>query len=424
VIAAPKPADEAERLADLRALKILDTPPEERFDRIVRLAGRIFDVPMAYLSLIDAERQWFKAKCGIPTESTGRDISFCGHAILGRQPLIIPDATQDERFRDNPLVVGEPYIRFYAGHPLAGPGGSNVGTLCLADTRPRSLDDRQRQILRQLAALAEHELKLVNLIEVQRELIETKSALVEAQGRLAEELAQAAAYVRSLLPPRLAGPVRTDWQFVSSSQLGGDVFGYDWIDDRHLSVYLLDVCGHGVGAALLSIAVHTALRRRTLPGIDFGDPSAVLASLNRTFPMEEHDGRFFTIWYGVYDRTGRSLRYASAGHPPALLFNGHGQPPARLGASDLMIGVVPEALYATESRPMSPGSRLYVFSDGVTESPGRNGALLGHDGLAEIIAQASPANGQRLDQVLNHVRCLQGADEFRDDVSLVEVEFD
>jgi sigma-B regulation protein RsbU (phosphoserine phosphatase) len=139
--------------------------------------------------------------------------------------------------------------------------------------------------------------------------------------------------------------------------------------------------------------------------------------------MEEHDGRFFTIWYGVYDQAERSLRYASAGHPPALLFAGPGEAPARLGASEVMIGVVPEADFATEWRRLPAGARLYLFSDGVTEAAGRDGRLLGHDGLVEVIEQTS-ADGPRTDQVLARIRSLQGMDEFRDDFSLVEFVFD
>ena len=116
--------------------KILDTPPEERFDRIVRLARRVFDVPIAYIALVDDDRQWFKARCGIAFDSTGRDVSFCGHTILHDGPLIVPDTHEDERFRDNPLVVNPPYLRFYAGHPLKGQGGYNMGTICLAAPDP------------------------------------------------------------------------------------------------------------------------------------------------------------------------------------------------------------------------------------------------------------------------------------------------
>ena len=112
MLRAPIATDEQDRLADLRALRLLDTPREERFDRIVRIAAQVLDVPIAYIALVDSDRQWFKAQCGLATDETGRDISFCGHAIQQDEPLIIPDARLDPRFHDNPLVTGEPYVRF------------------------------------------------------------------------------------------------------------------------------------------------------------------------------------------------------------------------------------------------------------------------------------------------------------------------
>lgn len=155
---APIPADEQQRLEALRALLILDTPPEERFDRIVEFAAAEFDVPIALISLIDENRQWFKARTGLGVCETPRDISFCGHAIHCDKVLVVPDARVDERFVDNPLVLGEPYIRFYAGAPLIMPDGQAIGTLCLIDTRVRHLDATDLSILSSLRDLAVAEL--------------------------------------------------------------------------------------------------------------------------------------------------------------------------------------------------------------------------------------------------------------------------
>lgn len=423
MIAAPIPAEEAERLADLRELRLLDTAPEERFDRIVELAAQLFDVPIAYIALIDSDRQWFKAKCGLTTDETGREVSFCGHAIMQREPLIIPDARLDERFRDNPLVTGEPYIRFYAGHPLAGRNGRNVGTLCLADRRPRELDRKQLALLGRLAALAEHELRMADVIQTQHELIETRLRLADTQQRLQRELDEAAGYLRSLLPPTLEGPIRTDWAFISSSQLGGDLFGYERLDQDRLAIYLFDVCGHGVGASLLTIAVHDALRRRTLPGSRFDDPASVLRGLNAAFPMSAHNNKFFTIWYGVYDAASHTLRYASGGHPPPLLFEPDRETPAVLDRADFMIGIVSDAEYQTHEQRVPPGSRLYVYSDGAFEVRRRNGSLLMIDGLAAILRDVQPAEPPRVARVVDAIRQEHGAAEFDDDFSLLEVEF-
>lgn len=157
--APPLPKDETQRLQALRELLILDTPPEERFDRVARFAAEEFEVPIALVSLIDENRQWFKARVGLPVCETHRDISFCGHAILQDGIFVIEDALLDARFADNPLVTGEPHIRFYAGAPLRLPGGgAAIGTLCLIDRRPRRLDSIGRAILGTLRDLVVEEL--------------------------------------------------------------------------------------------------------------------------------------------------------------------------------------------------------------------------------------------------------------------------
>jgi hypothetical protein len=157
-VRADTPADEPARLRALRSLGILDTPAEERFDRITRLAAAVFDVPVALISLVDENRQWFKSACGIGVSETPRDQSFCAHAVARRSPLVIPDAMLDERFADNPVVTDLPRVRFYAGQPLFLPDGSCVGTLCILDTRPRDLDAAALDRLKDLADLAREEL--------------------------------------------------------------------------------------------------------------------------------------------------------------------------------------------------------------------------------------------------------------------------
>lgn len=159
--AAPLPDNEAARLAALYELLILDTPPEERFDRIAAFAATEFDVPIVLVTLVDVERQWFKARVGMPLCETGRDISFCAHAILHDGIMVVPDASDDPRFADNPLVTGEPHIRFYAGAPLALPSGARLGTLCLIDRRPRTLDALDLGILGTLRDLVVMELARV-----------------------------------------------------------------------------------------------------------------------------------------------------------------------------------------------------------------------------------------------------------------------
>lgn len=154
----PIPPNETARLAALRELLILDTPPEQRFDRIVEFAANEFEVPTAMVSLVDANRLWFKSKIGLEACEAPRDHAFCAHALLSAEPLLIPDTLEDPRFRDNPNVVGGPHVRFYAGAPLVLPSGLIAGTLCLIDTQPHALDPTDLAILGTLRDLVVTEL--------------------------------------------------------------------------------------------------------------------------------------------------------------------------------------------------------------------------------------------------------------------------
>ena len=180
------PKNEIERLDTLMSLNVLDTPPEERFDRLTRLAKKTLGVPIALVSLVDSDRQWFKSKVGLDACETSRDISFCGHAILKDEVFIIPDATKDERFHDNPLVVDEPNIRFYAGFPLKSINGTNLGTFCVIDRKPRHFNSDEIEVLKDLASMAERELSIVHLATVDdlTKLFNRRGFLMMAQRSL------------------------------------------------------------------------------------------------------------------------------------------------------------------------------------------------------------------------------------------------
>jgi diguanylate cyclase (GGDEF)-like protein/PAS domain S-box-containing protein len=175
MLIAPVPVDEEARLAELRSLEILDTDREERFDRLTRLASRLFGTPIALISLVDADRQWFKSAVGLDERETSRDVSFCAHAIVGRDGFVVPDTATDARFADNPLVTGEPHIRFYAGQPITGPEGHRLGTLCVIDREPRTFSDEDRQLLRDLATIVDRELAGRTLAETLRDLRATEA---------------------------------------------------------------------------------------------------------------------------------------------------------------------------------------------------------------------------------------------------------
>jgi len=236
------------------------------------------------------------------------------------------------------------------------------------------------------------------------------------------ELAEAATYSRAVLPEKFTSPISTDWVFISSSQLGGDSFGYHWLDDDTLSLYLLDVCGHGVGAALLSISVVNVLRISSLSDTNFKDPANVLGNLNAAFPMEHHNDMYFTAWYGVYNRSTGTLRFACGGHPPAVLVepNGNCQ---NLSAKGAVVGAFPKPTYETASVTVAPGSKLYLFSDGTYEIDRPDSTMMTHEEFSLILRESEDRGLSKLESIVAEVRRQQEKDDFADDFSLVEFTF-
>ncbi len=415
MIAPAIPSNDTERLASLRSLGLVDTPPEERFDAVTRLATTIFNLPISYISLVDETRQYLKSRVGLDFCESSRETSFCGHAILENEPLIIPDTTKDERFVGNPQVTGKPFARFYAGLPLRGPGGFNIGTLCLMDTKPREFSAENIKALKELGIIAERELHLGDVIRMQEDLLKTKDALLESQKQVTAQLDEALAYVTSLLPRDMETPVQTSWQFLPSSTLGGDSFGYHWVDPDHFAIYLLDVCGHGVGSALLSVSAMNVLRTQGLPGTDFLEPDKVLTSLNTMFPMEANGGMYFTTWYGVLEVSTGRLRYCAAGHPPAVIVTPDGEL-EMLGEPGLPTGCFEEADYAVSETVFEAGSHLYVFSDGIFEVRLPDDTMGTYDQFVETLRTVPSASG-----IIAAVRSFQQNDAFDDDVSVIKI---
>ncbi len=258
---------------------------------------------------------------------------------------------------------------------------------------------------------------------------EAHAALLESQKRLTEEVAQAARYVESLLPEKLTkGDVLTDWRFVPSAELGGDSFGHHWLDDDHFAFYLLDVSGHGVGAALLSVSAMNALRSQALPNTDFRDPGQVLHALNQAFQMDQQNNLYFTIWYGVFHKPTRSVRYSGGGHPPALLIDGPSPGETKLTMLESkgpMIGAIPELEYGQADAPLGPFAKIYLFSDGAYEIVKTDDQLWPFGDFIAFMGQGpfDDPHAPKMDALIAHDRALMGRDDFADDLSMIELTF-
>jgi sigma-B regulation protein RsbU (phosphoserine phosphatase) len=252
---------------------------------------------------------------------------------------------------------------------------------------------------------------------------EAFAALQKSREVLASDLATASHYVRSILPPPVPeGAIRADWRFIPSASLGGDAFGYHDLDPGHFAVYLLDVCGHGVGAALLSVSALNAIRSEALPQTDFHDPSTVLAALNRAFPMERHNDMFFTAWYGVFDRAGRRLRWAGGGHPPALLVGPDGGRQL-LDSEGPLIGAVEGLEFPAGDVAVPEDARLFVYSDGAFEISRPDGSMWPFPEFVATLAGGVSGGEPPIDALLGRIRELSGEAEFLDDFSMLELVF-
>jgi phosphoserine phosphatase RsbU/P len=249
--------------------------------------------------------------------------------------------------------------------------------------------------------------------------LQTQKEILEA------ELAEAASYVQALLPTPLIGEVSVDARFIPSRQLGGDCFDYFWLDPDYFVMYLLDVSGHGLAAALPSILVLNLLRSQSLPNINFYQPQDVLKGLNDTFQMSSQNEKYFTIWYGVYNRVKRQLTYASAGHPPAVLVNSdpaQGVQVQQLRTPSLPIGMMPEVTFTCNRCLIPKDGTLYVFSDGIYEL---NLAEQEGWGLDEFIHLLTHFDAKfDLDSILKQVQQVNITNTFQDDVSLLKIQFD
>lgn len=251
---------------------------------------------------------------------------------------------------------------------------------------------------------------------------------------LEAELAEAAAYVRALLPSPLQGSVQIESRFIPCSQLGGDCFDYFWLDPDYLVMYLLDVSGHGLGAALPSSLVLNLLRSRSLPTVNFYQPHDVLQGLNEAFQMSHQNQKYLTIWYGVYNLSKRQLTYASAGHPPAILIypsevGSEGDPEGgsltvdRLRTPNVPIGILPDPVYVSDRTVIPPRSTLYIFSDGIYEvNPAEQLVNWGLEKFIQLLVNLDLQVD--LETVLEQVQKSSKISAFSDDLSLLQAYFE
>ncbi|MFN2350597.1 MAG: SpoIIE family protein phosphatase [Kiritimatiellia bacterium] len=354
--------------------------------------------------------------CSDPADAMRQALEFTPTVIL--QDLVMPGIdglTMVNNYRAQPATKDVPLIMLSTREEPA----------IKAEAFARGANDylvKLPDVVELVARIRHHSRGYINL----QQRNAAHQALLASQQALAAELAEAAAYVQSLLPvPWEQGPIQANWRFIPSAQLGGDAFGYHQLDEQHYSFYLLDVCGHGVGAALLSISAMNVLRARSLPDTDFHDPGRTLSALNEAFLMEKHNDMYFTIWYGVYNRGTGELQYSSAGHPPALLMHpaDNNLRISELRTPGMVLGGMPGTTYRNASCQIAPGDSLFMLSDGVYEITRQDDTMWTFQEFVEFMQTAATQHRPEIDDLIQQVHALHGSDTLEDDFSIVKIIF-
>ena len=241
--------------------------------------------------------------------------------------------------------------------------------------------------------------------------------------RMRKDFAAGLEYVRGCIPPPMQGPVAVDWRYIPSSTLGGDTIGYHWIDDDCLALYLVDVTGHGLDSALLSVSVSNVLRSGSLPLTDMRRPDQVLETLNETFQGRFHGSKFFTLWYGVYRASTKKLLWSGGGHHASILLIPGRSEAILLPSTGPMMGVVPGARFLAKSCGVPSGARMLIFSDGVFEIRRNKNMVWDLPGCISLLTSLNQWTGSIMDELLWHVRQLRGSHQLDDDFSIIDARF-
>mgnify|MGYP006079661291 CR=1 FL=1 len=348
--------------------------------------------------------------------------SVVSHCTLTKKTINIPDAYNEINFDFSQTKVFDKKTGYRTQSVLAIPILNHQGqVIAVMQFINCAIDKVIVPFSNELQSIAE---ALASQAGV---AIENRLLIDQLSNDLAKEIDDATQYINSLLPAPIVGEISTSWQYIPSSGLGGDAFGYHWIDENHFAIYLLDVCGHGVGSALMSVSAMNVLRAQSLKNVDFLKPASVLRALNNIFLMESHDNKFFTLWYGVYDKQKRQLTFSSAGHPPAYLVNTDSleqRSIQSLHTPNIAIGYMQDFEFKESVIPLKRYVKLYVYSDGVFEIEKANKEMLSLEEFNQHMSQFIDPTSMESAQILKSMEALKNNTlPFADDYSFLEIIF-
>jgi len=414
-VTVPRPVhhDEPRRLAAVRRYGVLDTPPDGAFDNLAAIAARVFDVPIAIVSIVDTDRIWFKAHHGLDVEEIDREPGLCASAIMTDETWVVTDAAVDVRTLANPLVAGDFGLRFYVGQPLTTRDGYNLGTLCVLDREPHEVSGEQTQMLADLAELVVQQLDL---------RLEARQLVHAYETRLHEVQHLADALQRSLLPPTMPVVpflnIAASYNPASKYEVGGDFYDVFPVDSSSWGVIIGDVCGKGPKAASRTSAARYSLRAAATQQ---SAPAATLEVVNQTL-LRDADGAadapFVTALFARVSPhpDGTDIVFAAAGHPSPLVLRESGEVET-VGTPGTLLGVF-EDIDVTETHVhLDGGDLLLLYTDGLTDS----GTLrLEHEGLVAILRECAGLSPVAVvDRLRTAVESAQ-----RDDIAMVAVRSD
>ncbi len=414
----PLAGAEAARMAAVRRYDILDTPPDGAFDRVAAMAARLFDVPVASVTIVDADRIWFKAIHGLDgVAQIGRDPGLCGSAILRDDTLVIPDTLSDPAACANPLVTGPLGVRFYAGAPIITSDGHRLGTVNVLDTKPRLITEADTETLADLAAMVLDALELrlsgLRLLRAEQERRKVEEAAREQAERDTEAItAFATTLQRTLLPPALPTvpglELACHYQTDSPRDVGGDFYDVFPLGGQRWAFFLGDVCGKGAEAAAVTSLTRYTLREAAQ---HHENPTEVLNALNSALLLDPSIGsRYCTCVFGTLQPApggGFTVTLAMGGHPPAFHVQHAEGDDGGLSVEGvrprggMLVGALEGARFASHTFHLAPGHGLLLYTDGLTEARLPDGTMLGEEGVAAFLtARTAPDAGRLIEDTI------------------------
>ncbi|MEU7067204.1 GAF domain-containing SpoIIE family protein phosphatase [Streptomyces sp. NPDC046161] len=395
----------------MRRYDILDTPPDGAFNRVAAMAARLFNVPVASVTIVDTDRIWFKAAHGLDgVTEIGRDPGLCGSAILRDDTLVIPDTLDDPVARSNPLVTGALGVRFYAAAPIVTAEGHRLGTVNILDTKPRLITEDDTATLADLASIVLDALELrlsgLRLLRQEQERRKGEEKARRQAERDTEAITEFASTLqRTLLPPALPAvpgmELACHYQTDSPRDVGGDFYDVFPLGAGRWAFFLGDVCGKGAEAAAVTSLTRYTLREAAQ---HHTDPTEVLNALNAALLLDPSMGsRYCTCVFGTLEEAakgGFTVTVAMGGHPPVFHLKHTRENRIEVQAvrpkGGMLVGALAQARFASRTFHLAPGDGLLLYTDGLTEARLKDGTMLGEEGVAAFLTGLDTPDAGRL----------------------------